>query len=134
MARLAIIENGVVVNVVVAAVGAYPGAVDVTNQPGVGPGWLFDGSAFSEPQLAAVEPVVQVTTWTVREFLRLLTMAEKTAIMAAHANDPVVQTFVFTLQVAGVVHADDPDTVDGLNYMEQQGYLAGGRAAEILAS
>lgn len=133
MYRLAIIDNGVVSNVLISTTTDVPGTVDVTAQPQVGPGWTYSGGAFTAPVLQDPAPETGLKVWTGREFLALLTLQEKAAIMTAQGSDPFIQTFIFTLQVAGKVHSDDPDTVAGLAYMEQQGLIAAGRAAEILA-
>lgn len=133
MARLAIIEGGVVSNVVISSTTDVPGSVDVSAFPQVGPGWLYDGGGFSPP--SAPDPAPEAAAvWSAREFVGLLTPEEKADIMGASGADPIIQTFLFTLQVAGIVHADDQDTIAGLAYMEAQGHIAPGRAAEILAS
>lgn len=48
MARWALIEDGMVTNVVLDDVAPTPDAVDVTGVH-VGPGWLYDGQTFTEP-------------------------------------------------------------------------------------
>lgn len=132
--RLAIIEGGVVVNVIISPTADVPGTVDVSSFPQVAPGWIYDGGGFSAPVPVDPGPGNAPVVWTAREFVGLLTTGEKAAIMAAQAADPIIQAFLFTLQVAGTVRADDQDTIDGLNYMEAQELIAQGRASEILGS
>lgn len=56
----AIIEGGIVANVIVA--DAWPNAIDVTDaNPRPGPGWTYDGEAFAPP--VPVAPVVPKTPY-----------------------------------------------------------------------
>ncbi len=64
------------------------------------------------------------------QFLRLFTTAERIAIRAS--ADPVIVDFLQLLDLAQDVRLDDPDTVQGVHYLESEGLIAPGRAAEIL--
>lgn len=64
------------------------------------------------------------------QFLRLFTTAERIAIRAS--SDPVIVDFLQLLDLAQDVRLDDPDTVQGVHYLESEGLIAAGRAAEIL--
>ena len=79
------------------------------------------------------EPVVTPRKeWTPVEFLRRFTAPERIAARAARKTDPVLDDFYALLEQAPAIANDDPDVQMGLGYMTQQGYLAAGRAAEIL--
>ena len=49
------------------------------------------------------------------------------------STDPVIVDFLHLLTLAQEVRLDDPDTIAGVEYLEQQGLLAEGRAAMILS-
>ncbi|MCU7850056.1 MAG: hypothetical protein KZQ89_19110 [Candidatus Thiodiazotropha sp. (ex Lucinoma kastoroae)] len=133
MARLAIVENGVVVNVMVSVTGFYPGAIDVTDEPQVGPGWLFDGLCFSEPEYPAGDSVVIPSVWSVLEFKRKFTQSERMHIRMAREASAMIDDLFDLVDSAQGIMSDDADLVAGLQYMESEGLLATGRAAEILA-
>jgi len=65
------------------------------------------------------------------QFLRRFTTAERIAIRAS--TNPVIVDFMQLLDLAQDVRLDDPDTIQGVNYLEGLNLLAAGRAAEILA-
>ncbi|PUB82368.1 MAG: hypothetical protein DBP02_15050 [gamma proteobacterium symbiont of Ctena orbiculata] len=134
MYRLALIENGVVKNVFKSPSLDHPGAIDVSDQPTIGPGWTYDGVTFSAPTPPEPGPAPTTYQITPTELLRRFTITEKAAIVAAQATDPVVGAFMFTLQVAKVIDSDNQDLIGGVTYMESAGLIATGRAAEILTS
>ena len=123
--NFAIIENGIVRNVILA--DAWPGAIDVTDaNPRPGPGWTFDGQAFAPP--APVAPVVPTTTkMTHLGFLdRMLPdewarfesfLANSAEARFAKAKFDIardvdvsradVQTFAYTLRAVGVLLTDE---------------------------
>lgn len=76
----------------------------------------------SEPQ-----PSVQLTQLA---FLRRFTPQERIAIRTS--VDPIIIDFLHLLNLAQDVRLDDPDTIAGVQYLEQQDLLAEGRAAVIL--
>lgn len=65
-------------------------------------------------------------------FKQRLTQAERIAIRAAAAANPVVYDFLDILDSATFVDLHRQDTIDGINAMESAGLLAEGRATEIL--
>lgn len=93
---------------------------------------LFDHVLQVEP--VSEPPAPQPQEWTAVEFLRRFTAAERITARAARKTDTVLDDFYALLEQAPVVHSIDPDVALGLGYMTQQGYLAVGRAAEILGS
>lgn len=75
-------------------------------------------------------PVPREMQLTKLQFLRLFTAPERIAIRAS--SDPVIVDFMQLLDLAQDVRLDDPDTVQGLHYLESDGLIAPGRAHEIL--
>lgn len=65
------------------------------------------------------------------QFLRRFTTQERIAIRGS--TNPVIVDFMQLLDLALDVRLDDPDTVDGLHYLESLNLIGVGRAAEILA-
>lgn len=72
-------------------------------------------------------PILQLTQL---EFLRRFTSQER--ISAKTSNDPIIEDFMYLLTLAQDIRLDDPDTIAGVHYLEQQGILSVGRAEEIL--
>ena len=66
------------------------------------------------------------------QFLRLFTAPERIAIRAS--SDTVIVDFLQLLDLAQDVRLDDPDTIQGMYYLESEGLIAAGRAAEILGA
>ena len=63
-------------------------------------------------------------------FLRRFTVEERITICAS--TDPIIMDFIALANLAQDILLDDPDTIMGVGYLEQQGLIAEGRAAEIL--
>lgn len=77
----------------------------------------------------AVDPPPPVLTRL--QMLRRFTRDERVAIRSS--TDPVVQDFLSLLEAASEVDLGDTDTIAGVQYLEQQGLIAAGRAAEVLS-
>lgn len=82
-------------------------------------------------------------TWPAFDFYRKFTSTERIRARALASVDPVADDIMRTLDAAiasgSNVRADDPDTINGLNYLSAYGpadgngaVLAVGRAVEIL--
>lgn len=95
-----------------------------------------------EPMQPFAPPVA--ATWPAFDFYRKFTSTERIRARALASVDPVADDIMRTLDAAiasgSNVRADDPDTINGLNYLSAYGpadgngaVLAAGRAAEILA-
>lgn len=68
------------------------------------------------------------------QYLKRFTQAERIAIRAAGAANPLVNDYIELMNaVTDMVHLDDPDTASGVHALESAGFLATGRAAEILS-
>lgn len=68
------------------------------------------------------------------QFMRRFTQAERIAIRAARASDPVIDDFMGLLEMTDEVRLDDPDTIAGIQFMVSQSLLDPARADEILNS
>ena len=88
---------------------------------------LADDEVVEFPQ---PEPIRELQL-TKLQFLRRFTTAERIAIRAS--TNPVIVDFMSLLGLALDVRLDDPDTVQGVEYLESLNLIGEGRAAEILA-
>lgn len=79
-----------------------------------------------EPVPLTPQPLTQL------QFLRRFTVTERITIRAS--ADPVIQDFLHLVNLAQDVRLNDPDTLMGVHYLEQQGLIAEGRADEILTT
>lgn len=82
--------------------------------------------AADEAALAAKNAVV-----TRLNYLRRFTQAERIALR--EIDNPVVKDFLMMVELAEEINLLDADTVGGTNYLEAEGFIGQGRAAEILA-
>ena len=131
MRTLAIIENGIVANVIIA--DAWPNAVDVTDlTPRPGPGWTYDGQSFAPP--AQSEPVVQTTPYmTQYGWLSRITQPKRTAIRNLAKTDEVVEDALFLFQIAGRIDVSLPETQQLVGYLQMLGIIDANDAAALLA-
>ena len=70
--------------------------------------------------------------WTILEFKRRMTQAERVTIRTAAKSNASVEDFMDMLDSAQEVRSDDPDLAAGLQLLEAAGMLAAGRANEII--
>lgn len=134
----AIIENGVVSNVILAE--SWKGGIDITDVvPRPGPGWSYDGQAFAPPAEAPPAP----RHITRLAFRQRFTQAELIGIEIACLDDPsapiqqrqqAAALRVMQRQVAeaAFIDLDRPDTRAGVQQLEAAGLIGPGRAAQIL--
>lgn len=80
----------------------------------------------------AFEPVAAQKTWTSYEFLKRLTLAERTGARELAKTDAIAQDFMHLLDRSGEVQQNNPDVLAGLNYLVSQGRMTAGRPSEIL--
>jgi hypothetical protein len=66
------------------------------------------------------------------KFIKKFTAAEYAAIKSAATANATLDYYWQMLMLAEEVRLDDPDTISGVQMLEQVGLLATGRAAEIL--
>lgn len=146
MSILAIIENGVVANVIVA--DEWPNGIDVTDlTPRPGIGWLYDGQAFTPPA-AEPEPEPDANPDGPGPFLSnyafdmRYTLPERIAIKRlADQRNPdgsytdtalAVQVNVERAQKAKFVNPQRAETRNGVMQFVALGVLTQARALEIL--
>lgn len=128
--KSAIIENGVVRNIIV---GSIPGSIDLTGldpQPQIG--WLYDGETFSAPPEPDPVPVDLGTLISLRAFIRRLGPADYNAAAAAAETDGTTRYFLKVAEGGSTVDLAHADTIAGLNHLESEGTIAAGRADTIL--
>ena len=98
------------------------------------PGATWDGSAWVNPTPPAPGPAPepQPRKMTPIHFKLLFTSQELVAIK--QSTDPVIVDFLEIINDPQLQEVDlgDTFTTDGLNYLESEGLIASGRAAEIL--
>lgn len=68
-----------------------------------------------------------------QQFLALLTDVELGGCLAVKAANPIVELMFYRFEQTETIPLDDPQTLQGLQYLEFLGILATGRAVEILA-
>lgn len=126
MARIAIIENGVVVNVIVA--DSAPNGVDVTEII-VGPGWLYDGSTFTPPPVVAppLPPTLPYSRYTVATFIEALTRDEALSFLATMKTDPLLEMWYELAKARNGVDFNDEATRTNAAYLVQCGVLTQAR-------
>ena len=78
-----------------------------------------------------MDPPPEPEIWTPVAFMQRFTAAERIAIRAAERNDPMIEDFFELVRVAGEIRSDHPMIAQGLAYLQSQGLLTAGRAAEI---
>lgn len=93
----------------------------------VRPGWTYDGAAFAAPgpRQVSMTPV---------SFKLRFTSAERATIRAS--TNPATQDFLAIIDDPRLkeVVVGDTFTTDAVNYLEAEGLIAAGRAAEILGT
>lgn len=93
----------------------------------------FPLEQFNHIRQKEVEAAPVPRTITKLEYLRRFTTAERVAIRAAAAANPVLEDYLKLMELAQEINLDDPDTVAAVQMLEQAGLIAPGRAVEVLA-
>ena len=137
MGIVAIIENGIVSNVIVG--DEWPGGVRIEHlDPRPGIGWAYDGETFTAPPQPEPEPGPVLPRHITRlAFLQRITMNEHVAIELASIHDPASDTATLRkmlqlVNAATWIDLDRPDTRGMVQQIEAMGMLEPGRALEIL--
>jgi hypothetical protein len=91
------------------------------------------GTVTRELRFTPAAPVASRTPISKREFLKLFTPDEYSAIKSAAAANATVDYYWQQFMLAEFVSMDDPDTIGGINMLKAIGLLTTERAAEILA-
>lgn len=136
MKRFALIESGIVTNVIVA--DAWPGGIDVTNlTPRPSPGWTYDGVTFVAPPV--VTPPVATTSYMSHfGFLSRFTPQQRLAIRertnAASPNyDPALDDAMFLFNQAETINVDLQTTKQLVGYLAQTGLIDAADVPRLLA-
>jgi hypothetical protein len=125
----AVVENGVVTNIVVSESALFPNWIqsDVAQI-----GWTYDGAVFTPPA-PPPEPVLPPNI-TRLAFRYRLTDAEYVGILTAAKTDVSVAAWVETFNIVSQVNLNDPRTKSGLDMMVSKGLLTAERETEILTA
>ena len=99
--------------------------------------WIWLGYHYAE--LPTTEPIPvplppPVTVLTKFQFMSRLTIAERLAIYAAEAGSPMIRMWLEMFKICEEIDTTNPDTITGIQMLEQSGLIAEGRAAEILGT
>lgn len=128
--KSAIIDNGVVVNIIA---GSVPGSIDITGlDPRPQIGWAYADGEFSAPVEPDPEPVDYGTKITVLSFLNRFTQAERLALRTEAKTNVVVEDFLGLVTAASFIDLTDAQTIAGVGYLESEELIGTGRADEIL--
>lgn len=138
--RIALIKNGKTENIIIAALEfaeglGYDRAVNIDDiQAEIG--WAFDGEKFirPEPETPAVVAITPVAALTKFQFLSRLTVEERLGIFSAEATNPMVRMWLETFRICEDIEVTNPETITGVQMLEAAGFIASGRANEILST
>lgn len=100
------------------------------------PDWLTAQLA-AIPAMLAVQALVfdpNLKVWSSLEFLQLFTQEERHNIYARADTDPNVKDLLMMLTSAGNIYSNNPDTIQGMQYLVSVGLITETRMQEILAS
>jgi hypothetical protein len=139
----AVIENGYIVNVVVADQAFmdqwYPGSVDITGMdPMPGIGWSYDGTTFAPPEAPQPEPVPPPVSFSTQHFrarytLDELMMVDNYVNYLAKKKDLEKMFTINTSMVANdTINITNQNVIDAVNFEVQMGLITPERAAQIL--
>ena len=106
--------------------------MDVTDYT-VSVGQYYDPDADTFVDDPPVTPKPKPKVWaSTLAFLREFSQSERVIIRKAAAQDDVVDDFLFMLQQAQEVEANDADVVAGMQYLVDQDHITSTRRDEIL--
>ena len=142
--RYALIQNGVVTNVIEADPDHLPELPDTTLMPSktAGIGWTYADGTFKAPEPET--PITQTSARITRlAFRNRFTQAEKVALELAALDNPsapmaqrqqsaALRAHMKDLDAASWVDLTRPETAAALQMLEASGLIGEGRAAAIL--
>lgn len=138
MANYARIIDGVAVDVSTAPTEHFHPDIAAEFQPvpaNVAPGWRLEGGTWhapNEPQDPDAAPAYPQVSPV--QYQLLFTAAERVAIKAARADDPVIDDMYTLLEDPRLTHVDLAlkSTQDALLYLQSKGLITEARRLEIL--
>lgn len=128
MARYAIIESGVVSNVIEAE-AEFAESIGAIPAQNAGIGYLWDGSDFTSPPEPKPPIPVAVTSL---QFMDRFTEEEQLAIVSATLASPQVKLWYDRMIAATEIVFKDPRTLGGLQALVGAGLITQARMDEIL--
>jgi hypothetical protein len=78
-------------------------------------------------------PPVRVVVFSKLDFLQRFTVQERIEIRRAASTNPIVEDFMHLMDLSENINLTHVATQQGVGYLEQQGLIAAGRAAQVLA-
>jgi hypothetical protein len=90
----------------------------------------FDHTVVPDPVLDP--PPAPVYQWEPLVFLRRFTVPERVAARATRVSDPILNDFFSLLEMAPLVHSNDPDVQAGMGYLVAIGIVTPTRRDEIM--
>lgn len=93
---------------------------------------LTEADLAQHEAIQQLPPVIIGKVWTPLQFMEEFTFEERTALRALAKGDPLAEDWLYLLQAAGEVRAEDSRTVSGLRYMAYKGVLTDARVNAIL--
>ena len=137
---IAIIENGTVVNAIVA--DSWPDGIDITDiTPRPGIGWSYDGQAFTAPPAPPPpepQPVQTTPYMSHFGFLSRLTPQQRLSIRertdkTSPLYDPILDDAMFLFNSAERIDVTLTTTQNLVGYMAQQGLIDASDIPSLLA-
>lgn len=135
--RIALINQSVVQNIIEADMAfaetlGYQQVIEATAGAAMHGGYA--NGVFTPPPAPPAPPApAPVTDMTKLAFLLRFTQAERIAIAAAQASDPVIADAQMMLGLAQDIDVADPNTSQYIDYLGSKGYLTADRVTAILA-
>lgn len=95
-------------------------------------GAIVVGTEITFPDVNDLPQEVSVKCWDSLTFIRKFTQEERIVVRTRRATDMVVDDIMYLLENSTTICANDPDVVNGLNYLVSIGVLTTARAFAIL--
>lgn len=124
----AVIENGIVVNMILAA-ETDAGSVPIPTDLSVGIGWEFDGQTFTP---STAPPVTVYRAYTYSGFIDALTRPEALAVLTGAKTDPLLEMFMEIARARNGIDFNDDATRESAPYLVTSGVLTAQRLAELI--
>ena len=134
--NIALINNNKVENIIVADSLDFAnelGFDEVINTEGIaiGIGWERQGGIFVDP-FSTPSEIILSTTLTPLEFINRFTDDEGKSILLLSRTNLDVELWWIKYNKATYINLNDPQTIAGVQALEQSGIIGPGRAVEIL--